>query len=112
MSIHKPTEQEDAYFARQEYERLKKIHDVEQHQFEEHEKQHLKELHLMRCPKCGMQLVTIDYRGIAVDKCTCCAGIWLDAGELSAVVELEHPVMHVLLHAFSNIDEHSDYPIL
>lgn len=43
----------------------------------------------MQCPKCGMQLIEIDYRGIIVDKCSECSGIWLDAGELDAVIKLE-----------------------
>ena len=44
----------------------------------------------MRCPKCGMQLVEIDYKGIKIDRCTGCTGVWLDAGELEQVAELEH----------------------
>jgi len=41
----------------------------------------------MHCPKCGMDLVEIDYNDIKVDKCTGCEGIWLDAGELETVLD-------------------------
>ena len=53
------------------------------------EKKRLQELHNMRCPKCGMQLIEIDYHGIAVDKCSSCDGVWLDAGELEQVCSLD-----------------------
>ena len=43
----------------------------------------------MRCPKCGMELVEINYKGIKVDKCSECEGVWLDAGELETVSQLE-----------------------
>jgi len=41
----------------------------------EEEKKRLKELHYMRCPKCDMELIEIDYKGIKVDKCSECEGI-------------------------------------
>jgi len=56
----------------------------------EEEKKKLKELHHMHCPKCGMNLIEIDYKGIKIDKCSGCEGIWLDAGELEAIVEAGH----------------------
>jgi hypothetical protein len=31
----------------------------------------------------------MDYRGIKVDKCSECEGVWLDPGELEAVAKLE-----------------------
>ncbi len=49
----------------------------------------MKNLHYMRCPKCGMELIEIDYRNIKVDKCSECQGVWLDAGELEATAGLE-----------------------
>ncbi|MFO0632487.1 MAG: zf-TFIIB domain-containing protein [Nannocystaceae bacterium] len=39
-------------------------------------------LHYMRCPKCGMELLEITFRGVRVDKCFDCGGVWLDDGEL------------------------------
>lgn len=41
----------------------------------EEEKRKPKELHYMRCPKCGMHLIEIDYKRIAVDKCSSCEGV-------------------------------------
>jgi len=55
----------------------------------------------MRCPKCGMQLVEIDYKGIKIDKCTECSGVWLDEGELEAVVKLDKSVITRFFSGFS-----------
>ncbi|PWB67626.1 MAG: hypothetical protein C3F14_01575, partial [Deltaproteobacteria bacterium] len=53
----------------------------------------LKEQHFMRCPKCGMQLVEVDYKSLKLDRCTACDGVWLDAGELEAATKLEKSVL-------------------
>jgi hypothetical protein len=43
----------------------------------------------MHCPKCGMQLIEVDYKTLKIDRCSACDGIWLDAGELEAAVGIE-----------------------
>lgn len=97
--IEKPTVEEE-YFARMDYERRKKVEEEKQNKLAQEEKKRLKELHLMRCPKCGMQLIEIDYKGIKVDKCSECEGIWLDAGEMDAVSKLEKGGLDKLFSVF------------
>ena len=46
------------------------------------ERQRLKDLHFMKCPKCGHDLVEESLLGITVDRCGFCEGIFLDPGEL------------------------------
>ncbi len=96
----KPSENEDEFVARMEYERLKKIEEKKHKNLAENEKKRLKELHLMKCPKCGMDLIAIDYKGIEVDKCAECEGIWLDAGELEALSRLEKSGIDKLFGVF------------
>lgn len=36
----------------------------------------------MKCPRCNSELAIEDYRGIEVDRCPNCGGLWLDYGEL------------------------------
>jgi Zn-finger nucleic acid-binding protein len=36
-----------------------------------------------------MGLTEIDYRGIKVDRCSGCGGLWFDVGELGAVSKTE-----------------------
>jgi len=85
----KPSEKEEEFFARTEFERKKKIEEEKHKRLAEEEKKKLKELHYMQCPKCGMELIEIDYKGIKIDECSECDGIWLDAGELETVAKLE-----------------------
>jgi uncharacterized protein len=52
--VGKPSEREEEYFARMEFERKKKSEEEKQRKIAEGEKKKLKELHYMKCPKCGM----------------------------------------------------------
>ncbi len=96
----KPSEREGEYIVRKEYERLKQLEEEKHRKLAAEEKKRLKELHHMRCPKCGMELIAIDYKGIEVDKCSECEGIWLDAGELEVVSKLEKPSIDKLFSVF------------
>jgi NADH pyrophosphatase NudC (nudix superfamily) len=49
------------------------------------EARRLKDLHFMKCPKCGHDMEeTIE--GVSADRCTHCEGLFLDAGELEQVL--------------------------
>jgi len=96
----KPSDKEDEYFARLEIEKRKKREEEKLKKFAVEEKKRLKELHHMRCPKCGMKLSEIDYQGISVDKCLSCDGIWLDAGEIDAVAKLKKTSVEKLFSVF------------
>jgi uncharacterized protein len=85
----KPSEKEEAYFARLELERRKKHEEARREHMAAQERKRLRALHHMRCPKCGLKLSEIDYKGIKVDRCLSCDGIWLDAGELEAISALQ-----------------------
>ncbi|MEJ5378433.1 MAG: zf-TFIIB domain-containing protein [bacterium] len=96
----KPSEKEEEYFARLEFERKKKQEEQKHAKLAEDEKKRLKDLHYMRCPKCGMELIEIDYKGIKVDKCSECEGIWLDAGEFEMVSRMEKGALDKLFGVF------------
>jgi uncharacterized protein len=85
----KPTDREEEFFARQEWERKRKVAHEHEERLKAAERQKLKDLHWMNCPKCGMELVEIDFRGLKVDQCSSCNGVWLDAGELDALATSE-----------------------
>ena len=86
MPVEKPSDAEDAYFARLEFEKKQKVIEERERQIKEEERRRLRDLHHMRCPKCGMELVEIEYREVKIDKCSVCAGIWLDSGELERIM--------------------------
>lgn len=80
---------EDEWFARHEKELLEAIRREREkrirekmEQIEEQKRRELKELHWMKCPKCGNDMVEIELEGIHVDQCTVCEGIFFDRGEL------------------------------
>ncbi len=96
----KPSGMEEEYFTRLELERKKKTEDERLKNVQDGEKRRLKELHFMCCPKCGMELHEIDYKGIKIDKCFGCEGIWLDAGELGSIAKLEKTTLDKLFGVF------------
>ena len=96
----KPSEKEHEYIIRKEYEKLKQLEEAKHRKLAAEEIKRLKELHHMRCPKCGMELIEINYKGIEVDKCSECEGIWLDAGELEVVSKLEKSSIDKLFSVF------------
>ncbi|MBI5741187.1 MAG: zf-TFIIB domain-containing protein [Nitrospirae bacterium] len=96
----KPSEREAEFVARMEFEKKKKIEEDKHKLLALAEKKRLRDLHKMRCPKCGMELIEIDYRDIKVDKCSECDGIWLDAGELESVSRLEKTGLDKLFGVF------------
>jgi Zn-finger nucleic acid-binding protein len=55
----------------------------------EDERKKGKELHFIKCPKCGMTRIEIDSKGIKVDRCSSCEGAWLDQGELETVIDTD-----------------------
>lgn len=50
------------------------------------ERQRLKDLHFMKCPKCGHDMKEEDLQSVKVDRCSHCEGIYFDAGELDQVL--------------------------
>lgn len=89
MGLQKPSEKEEEYFARQAIEKMKKEAEARHAAMAAEEKMRLKELHYMHCPKCGHPLQEIEYRGVKIDRCMNCEGLWLDAGELEVVTQKE-----------------------
>lgn len=41
----------------------------------------------MKCPVCTVDLVMSEKKGIEIDYCPQCRGVWLDRGELDKIVE-------------------------
>lgn len=95
-----PNLKEEEYFNRLELEKKEKAEAEKQKRESEEKKKILKELHHMRCPKCGIELSEVDYKGIKIDKCFSCNGIWLDAGELETISKLDQSVMVTLFDFF------------
>jgi len=96
----KPSRNEEEYIARQQFELLKKSEAEKRRQLTEAEQKAAQELHWMKCPKCGMSLLEVEYRKIKVDKCSYCGGIWLDAGEMEQVALIDKTSLDKLFRVF------------
>jgi hypothetical protein len=59
--IEKPSKEEEKYFARLECEK-KKLEEERRRRFTLKEKKHARKLHYMKCTKCGMDHLEIDYK--------------------------------------------------
>ncbi|MFZ5823653.1 MAG: zf-TFIIB domain-containing protein, partial [Bacillota bacterium] len=40
----------------------------------------------MRCPMCNVAMREVDRRGVRIDVCPECRGVWLDGGELEKLL--------------------------
>lgn len=100
MTLKPPSTPEEEYFAKQEAEKRKKLALEKQRELQKEEREKLRQLHFMRCPKCGMELETITFRGVHVDRCYGCNGTWLDEGELEALAGAEAGFMQKLISVF------------
>jgi Zn-finger nucleic acid-binding protein len=47
----------------------------------------------IRCPRCRVMMHKLTQRGVTIDVCPTCQGIWLDRGELSKLLETKHAIM-------------------
>ena len=97
----KPSKTEEEYFVREDAEKKRKIALAVKKETEAAELLRLKELHFMRCPKCGLPLQEVKYSGVDVDVCFACGGVFLDRGELESITTHEkHGVMGAILNWF------------
>jgi hypothetical protein len=97
----KPSSTEEEYFVREDAEKKRKIALTVKKETEAAELRRLKELHFMRCPKCGLQLQEVKVLGVDADICFVCHGVFLDRGELETILKENKPgVMLAILNWF------------
>ena len=87
----KPSSNEEEFFAREEAEKLYRIHKENLKALDQSKADAEKQAHWMKCPKCGYGLETIKWRSVDIDKCFRCGVIILDDGELETLAGDEHP---------------------
>lgn len=100
MTANKPSTTEEEYFAREESEKLKRLSAEQNAKLAQKEKDDLKTLHWMRCPKCGLELQSIVFKGHTLDKCFSCQGVFLDGPEFDAIAGSEGGLFQSLADIF------------
>jgi uncharacterized protein len=102
VTTERPRSLEDEYFAREDAERLRELHQKERQQLDAQEKELLRKLHHGRCSNCGAQLAQEQVGGIVVHHCPVCGGAFLEksAWERIHSAAEPHSVMGAVLHWF------------
>jgi uncharacterized protein len=101
--LDKPSTQEDEYFAREDIEKKRKLALEQSRETAQQQREQLKALHHMKCPKCGMDLHTLRKGSVEIDTCFHCHGMWLDAGELEKLLADDSPQRGSVMKAVLNI---------
>ena len=86
MPLHKPSQAEEEYFAREELEKKRKLALSEAKAMAQAERERLRALHHMHCPSCGMQLHNIALRGVTASRCFSCHGVFLGEKALEKLI--------------------------
>lgn len=107
MATKKPSESEEEYFAREEAEKRRKLVLSETRAMADEERERLRTLHHMRCPKCGMQLTELALEGARVDRCFGCNGVFLDEEDVKKLIHQEG-YWSRMMHFFSGHDYAKD----
>jgi len=99
---NKPSSSEEEYFAREEAEKKKRLANQINQEMAQEEKERLKKLHWMHCPKCGMELHPLLFKGVTIDKCFGCHGVYLDDGELEKLAGSESKLVAAISSLFKS----------
>lgn len=62
---------------------------IEKKRAAEREERH-REFSRNRCPKCGEALEAMSFRGVPLDKCPGCGGVWLGPKDLQILASRDH----------------------
>jgi CheY-like chemotaxis protein/Zn-finger nucleic acid-binding protein len=106
----KPSEQEEEYVAKRDRERRKQVLAERQPPAGAEAYQQEVAIAQFRCPTCGALLVEMHYKGIEIDKCFQCQGIWLDCGKLEPVIAREQGFLKALTRIVASGRRHMAQP--
>jgi hypothetical protein len=98
----KPSSTEEEYFAREESEKLRKLHADAEKSRTAKEKEERRKLHHNKCPKCGADLTEVAYRDLKIDRCFSCGAVALDPGELEHLAGSDTGYLKNVLNFFKS----------
>jgi rubrerythrin len=96
----KPSHEEEEFFARQDIEKRQELAEKIKADMQVAELEKLKQLHWHHCAKCGFEMHSVVYKGVTIEKCPNCNGIFLDSGELEQLAGKESGFFHNVLGLF------------
>lgn len=100
MANKKPSEAEEEYMAREEAEKKRRLAIAQNKTLADTERERLKQLHHMRCPRCGMALSKLSLQGVEVARCFDCHGMFIGEADIKKIVGEEGYLSRVM-HFFA-----------
>jgi hypothetical protein len=85
----KPGKAEEEYFAKEEIDKKKKLAQEIKDKLQAEERENLKLIHYMHCPKCGLDLQSVTFQGFVIEKCFSCGVTVLDQNEFEKLAGTE-----------------------
>ena len=79
---NKPGGGEMDYFQKEEQEKMLRLAAERKDKADKEAAEELRLAHWMRCGKCGTEIETMPFRGVEIERCPGCGGVYLDQGEL------------------------------
>jgi len=101
MSTHKPTHDEDEYFARVEIEKRRNLAEKVRSEMAADDLAKLKKLHHMHCANCGFEMHPVIFKGVTIEQCPNCDGIFLKQSELDELAGKKESVISTILNLFN-----------
>ena len=100
MPLQKPSHNEDEYILQQDAVDRHRLAVDKARRMAAEERERLRTLHHMKCPTCGLDLASLFYRGIAIDRCQHCGGTWLSPAALEQLAGRGGDFLSQLVTAF------------
>lgn len=91
---------EEEFFAKTDIEKKRLLADEIQSQYRREEQQKLKDIHFMHCSKCGMELQSLVFKGVIMEKCYSCGAVVLDEAELDKLAGTEGSLISSIVGLF------------
>ena len=91
---------EKEYFGKKDVVKMKKLAEEKRQAIAKEELGRLQKEHYHHCPGCGLELEDITFKGIHINKCFNCGGVFLEAGVLEKLCGKENKFLESLLSLF------------
>jgi hypothetical protein len=96
----KPSHEEEEYFAKVEMDKKRALAEKLKLQMADAELAKLKALHWKHCANCGFEMHPVVFKGVTIDQCPNCNGIFLVPGELELLAGKEGGFVSAVLSIF------------
>lgn len=98
--MKKATQNENEYFELEDIEKLHKIRVKKESEENEKKMANEKEIHFMKCSRCGQNLTHSKFGFVSIDKCNNCEAIVISKDELEKFLSEGHSLLKPLIDMF------------